>query len=77
MIEQERNHELAIGWIEGELENLISELGKPNASSAARSSVTLAFMLRAIDEGEHRHYASRIDKIYANYNDSLRNGASA
>lgn len=77
MIEQERNHELAVGWIEGELENLINDLGKPNASSAARSSVTLAFMLRAIDEGEHRHYASRIDKIYANYNASPTQGAAA
>lgn len=71
----QRDHEIAVGWIEAEVDNLIRDLGKPNASSAARSCITLAFMLRAIDEAEHRYYQARIDKIYANYNASTSTAA--
>jgi hypothetical protein len=71
----QRDHQNAVSWIEGEIENMILELGKPNASAAATSCVTLAFMLRAIDENEHRHYRARIDKIYADYNASLVSAA--
>lgn len=71
----QRDHQIAVGWIEAEVDNLIRDPGKPNASAAARSSITLAFMLRAIDEAEHRHYQARIDKIYATYNASLSSAA--
>ncbi|PJK33101.1 MULTISPECIES: hypothetical protein [Pseudomonas] len=64
------DHQTAVNWIEGEISNMISDLGKPNASAAATSCVTLAFMLRVIDETEHRHYRARIDQIYASYNAS-------
>ncbi|MFL1558618.1 hypothetical protein [Pseudomonas sp. O11] len=64
----QRNHQTAVSWIEGEIENMILDLGKPNASAAATSCVTLAFMLRVIDDSEHRYFRARIDKIYANYN---------
>lgn len=66
----QRNHQTAVSWIEGEIENMILDLGKPNASAAATSCVTLAFMLRVIDDNEHRYFRARIDKIYANYNAS-------
>ncbi|MNP83161.1 hypothetical protein D3C76_1820250 [compost metagenome] len=56
---------------------MIRDLGKPNASSAATSSITLAFMLRAINEDEHRHYRARIDQIYATYNESIKQGVAA
>ncbi len=71
----QRDHQIAVGWIEAEVDNLIRDLGKPNASAAARSCITLAFMLRAIDEAEHRYYQARIDKIYANYNASTSTDA--
>ena len=72
---KQRNHQTAVRWIEGEIENLILDLGKPNASAAATSCVTLAFMLRVIDENEHRYFRARIDKIYANYNASTVSAA--
>lgn len=71
----QRNHQTAVRWIEGEIENMILDLGKPNASAAATSCVTLAFMLRAIDETEHRYFRARIDKIYTNYNASTSTAA--
>ena len=71
----QRNHQTAVSWIEGEIENMILDLGKPNASAAATSCVTLAFMLRVIDENEHRYFRARIDKIYENYNASIVSAA--
>ncbi len=71
----QRDHQIAVGWIEAEVDNLIRDIGKPNASAAARSCITLAFMLRAIDEAEHRYYQARIDKIYTNYNASTSTAA--
>jgi len=71
------DHQTAVTWIEGEIDNMIRDLGKPNASSAATSSITLAFMLRAISEDEHRHYRARIDQIYATYNASITQGVAA
>ncbi|KTC11479.1 hypothetical protein AO391_24555 [Pseudomonas marginalis ICMP 9505] len=71
----QRNHQTAVSWIEGEIENMILDLGKPNASAAATSCVTLAFMLRVIDEKEHRYFRARIDNIYANYNASIVSAA--
>jgi hypothetical protein len=77
MNDEQRDHQTAVNWIEGEIDNMIRDLGKPNASSAATSSITLAFMLRAINEDEHRHYRSRIDQIYATYNASIKQGVAA
>lgn len=74
---EERDHQTAIGWIEGEIEQMIRSLGKPNASAAATSAITLAFLLRAIDSDEHRLYRARIDEIYAAYNESTKQGAAA
>jgi len=74
---QQRDHQTAVTWIEGEIENMIRDLGKPNASSAATSCITLAFLLRAIDEGEHRHFRARIDQVYASYNATHSQGAAA
>lgn len=71
----QRNHQNAVSWIEGEIENMIRDLGKANASAAATSCVTLAFMLRVIDDSEHRYFRARIDKIYANYNASIVSAA--
>ena len=71
----QRNHQTAVSWIEGEIENMILDLGKPNASAAATSCVTLAFILRVIDDNEHRYFRARIDKIYANYNASIVSAA--
>lgn len=66
----QRDHQNAVSWIEGEIDNMIRDLGKANASAAATSCVTLAFILRVIDDAEHRYFRARIDKIYANYNAS-------
>lgn len=74
---EQRDHQTAVTWIEAEIENMIRDLGKPNASSAATSSITLAYMLRAIDDSEHRHYRARIEQIYASYNASIMQGAAA
>lgn len=71
----QRDHQIAVGWIEAEIENLIRDLGKENASAAARSCITLAFVLRAIDEAEHRHYQEKIDQIYAKHNASTVSAA--
>ncbi|WP_223509575.1 hypothetical protein [Pseudomonas sp. BF-RE-29] len=77
MNDEQRDHETAVNWIEGEIDNMIRNLGKPNASSAATSAITLAFLLRIIDEVEHRHYRARIDQIYATYNESIKQGVAA
>lgn len=77
MNNKERDHQTAVTWIEGEISNMIRDLGKPNASAAATSSITLAYMLRAIDDDEHRHYWARIDQIYASYNASIKHGEAA
>ena len=77
MSRQEQDHQTAVTWIEGEINNMINDLGKPNASSAATSCITLAYMLRVIDDDEHRHYRTRIDQIYDNHNASLTQGAAA
>ncbi len=74
---EQRNHQTAVTWIEGEIANMIRDLGKPNASSAATSAITLAFLLRVIDESEHREYRARIDQIYATYNASITQGVAA
>ncbi|RON33688.1 hypothetical protein [Pseudomonas brassicacearum] len=74
---EQRDHQTAITWIEGEINNMIRDLGKPNASSAATSVITLAYLLRVIDDGEQRHYRARIDQIYASYNESIKQGAAA
>ena len=71
----QRDHQIAMGWIDAEIENLLLDVGKPNASAGARSCITLAFMLRAIDEAEHRHYQACIDKIFADYNASRASAA--
>ncbi|PRB51206.1 hypothetical protein CQ009_13060 [Pseudomonas sp. MYb2] len=74
---QQRDHQTAITWIEGEINNMIKDLGQPNASAAATSAITLAFLLRAIDNDEHRHFRARIDQIYASYNASITQGVAA
>ncbi|CAN7413780.1 hypothetical protein LJR277_002526 [Pseudomonas sp. LjRoot277] len=74
---EERDHQTAVTWIEGEINNMIRDLGKSNASSAATSVITLAYLLRVIDDGEQRHYRARIDQICATYNESIRQGAAA
>jgi hypothetical protein len=74
---QQRDHDMAISWIDGEIENMVRGLGKPNASAAATSCITLALLLRAIDNDEHRLYRARIDEIYAAYNESIKQGAAA
>ena len=56
---------------------MIRDLGKPNASAAATSAITLAFLLRAISEEEHRCYRARIDQIYADYNASIKQEVAA
>lgn len=61
---QQRDHDTAVGWINGELAELRSAVGKPNASAAARSAITLAFLLRAISDTEQREFQARIDDIY-------------
>ena len=77
MSQQQRDHQTAVTWIECEITNMIRDLGKPNASAAATSAITLAYMLRAIDDDEHRHYRARIDQIYDTYNASNTQGAAA
>lgn len=75
MNQQQRDHQTAVAWIEGEIENLIRDIGKPNASAAATSAITLAFMLRVINDTEHRHFRDRIDQIYASYNSQFKGAA--
>lgn len=75
MNQQQRDHQTAVVWIEGEIENLIRNIGRPNASAAATSAITLAFMLRAISDAEHRHFRDRIDQIYARYNAQFKGAA--
>ena len=64
---QQRDHATAVGWINNELAELRRDVGKPNASAAARSAITLAFLLRAISDTEQRAFQARIDEIYADY----------
>ncbi|NVZ45108.1 hypothetical protein HX780_06630 [Pseudomonas tolaasii] len=61
---QQRDHDTAVGWINAELADLRREVGKPNASAAARSAITLAFLLRVISDTEQREFQTRIDDIY-------------
>ncbi|QOQ76456.1 hypothetical protein IMF22_05200 [Pseudomonas poae] len=61
---QQRDHDTAVGWINAELADLRRDVGKPNASAAARSAITLAFLLRAISDTEQREFQVRIDDIY-------------
>ncbi|MBJ2237032.1 hypothetical protein JFT61_19655 [Pseudomonas fluorescens] len=61
---QQRDHDTAISWINGELAELRRSVGKPNASAAARSAITLAFLLRAISDTEQREFQALIDDIY-------------
>ncbi|OCW24894.1 hypothetical protein C9382_27690 [Pseudomonas aylmerensis] len=61
---QQRDHDTAVGWINAELSELRKEVGKPNASAAARSAITLAFLLRVISDTEQREFQARIDEIY-------------
>ena len=61
---QQRDHDTAVGWINAELADLRRDVGKPNASAAARSAITLAFLLRAISDTEQREFQARIDDIY-------------
>ncbi|MHA6138472.1 hypothetical protein ACX3YC_13685 [Pseudomonas mohnii] len=77
MNNSQRDHRTAVTWIEGEIENLVRDLGKPNASAAATSAITLAFLLRAISDEEQRNYRARIDQIYATFNTSNKQGAAA
>jgi hypothetical protein len=77
MNQQQRDHQTAVTWIEGEIDNMIRDLGKTNASAAATSAITLAFLLRAISDKDQRHYRERIDQIYSSYNASLKQGAAA
>lgn len=64
---QQRDHATAVGWINNELAELRRDVGKPNASAAARSAITLAFLLRAISDTEQREFQARIDEIYTDY----------
>ncbi|MBJ2318604.1 hypothetical protein JFT37_08765 [Pseudomonas fluorescens] len=64
---QQRDHATAVGWINNELAELRRDVGKPNASAAVRSAITLAFLLRAISDTEQREFQARIDEIYADY----------
>lgn len=64
---QQRVHDTAVQWINNELAELRRDIGKPNASAAARSAITLAFLLRAISDTEQREFQARIDEIYADY----------
>lgn len=77
MSQRQQDHQTAVTWIEGEINNMIRDLGKPNASAAATSAITLAFLLHAISEEEHRCYRARIDQIYADYNASIKQEAAA
>ncbi len=61
---QQRDHDTAVGWINAELAGLRRDVGKPNASAAARSAITLAFLLRVISDTEQREFQARIDDIY-------------
>lgn len=61
---QQRDHDTAVCWINAELAELGRDAGKPNASAAARSAITLAFLLRAISDTEQREFQARIDDIY-------------
>lgn len=64
---QQRDHDTAVGWINAELAELRRDVGKPNASAAARSAITLAFLLRTISDTEQRQFQARIDEIYDDY----------
>lgn len=77
MNDQQRDHQTAITWIEGELDNTKRRIGQPNASAPAISVITLSFLLRAISADEQRLYMARIDTIYAAYNASLHQGVPA
>ncbi|MEF9901152.1 MAG: hypothetical protein RR736_23960 [Pseudomonas sp.] len=75
MSQELRDHHTAVNWIEGEINNLIGNLGEKNASAAATSAITLAFLLRVISDAEHRHFRDRIDQIYARYNAQMKGAA--
>lgn len=75
MSPQQRDHDTAVGWINTELAELRKEVGKPNASAAVRSAITLAFLLRTISDTEHREFQSRIDEIYDDHKSSRATAA--
>lgn len=75
MSNQQRNHQTAVGWINTELAELAKTVGKPNASAAVRSAITLAFLLQTISDSEQRAFQARIDNIYDDYNASQANVA--
>ena len=77
MSDNQRDHQAATTWIEGELDNTRRRVGQPNASAAAISVITLSFLLRAISADEQRMYMSRVDMIYAAHNASLSQGIPA
>ena len=64
MSSQQRDHDTAVGWINAELAELRRDVEKPNASAAARSAITLAFLLRTISDTEQREFQACIDDIY-------------
>lgn len=75
MTQENLDHQTAVNWINGEIENMIRDLGKPNASAAATSVITLAFLLRVINDTEHRHFRDQINQIYARYNARFKGAA--
>lgn len=75
MSAQQRDHDTAVGWINTELAELRKEVGKPNASGAVRSAITLAFLLRAISDTEQREFQACIDEIYNDYKSSRATAA--
>lgn len=72
MNQEQLDHQTAVDWINGEIDQLIKCVGQPNASSAARSALTLAFLLRVINTQEHRTFMERIDKIYERHNGQVK-----
>lgn len=76
MSQQQRNHETAIEWIEGEIRQLIRTLDEKNAGAGASSAISLALLLGAIDLSEHDHFRERITRIYKSARESSREMAA-
>ncbi|MNF17531.1 hypothetical protein D3C80_2210880 [compost metagenome] len=61
---QQRNHQTAVIWIEGEIEEFASHVGERNASSGANAVIDLSFLLGAISEPEHASFKERVKEIH-------------
>lgn len=68
MNQQQADHQTATIWIGAEMKVFSTTVGQPNASSAVRSLIDLATLLRVISIDEKRAFSAEVDRIVNEYN---------